>query len=183
MPFALPLALALIQVLPGAGPGEPSPAVNWALGAPARQSSTHSGCEAGRAVDGAREGGRGSRSVARTRAEPDSFWEVDLGAAREIEEVRVFLCGAGCGERLRDLAVLVSEEPYRHAKVKETLLQLGVSFAIVWGPLGDLAPDGSRQGWQTIPIRASGRWVRLQRVDGGPLALAEVEVLGPSPGR
>ncbi|HSM50645.1 MAG TPA: hypothetical protein VLA75_04515, partial [Thermoanaerobaculia bacterium] len=92
-------------------------------------------------------------------------------------------CRQGCGERLRDLAVFVSEEPFRHATAKETMLQMGVSFAIVWGPLGDLAEGGSRHDRQTIPIRARGRWVRLQPIHGGPLALAEVEVLGPPPDR
>lgn len=159
---------------------DPARTVNWALGAPARQSSTRFGGDAGRAVDGRQDSDRASRSVALTQDEPDAFWEVDLGAVREVEEIRVFLCRQGCGEQLRDLAVFVSEEPFRHAAAKETMLQMGVSFAIVWGPLGDLAEDGSRQDRQTIPIAARGRWVRLQPVLGGPLALAEVEVLGPA---
>ncbi|MCL4837263.1 MAG: hypothetical protein KJ058_04770 [Thermoanaerobaculia bacterium] len=180
MAFVLLFALVLGPVLPGADPGDPAPAVNWALGAPARQSSTRSGCEAARAVDGEREGERAARSVALTKSEPDSFWEVDLGAVREVEEIRVFLCREGCGARLRDLAVFVSEEPFRHGAAKETMLQLGVSFALVWGPLGDPADGRERAERQTIPIRARGRWVRLQPVEGGSLALAEVEVLGPA---
>ncbi|HSM50090.1 MAG TPA: hypothetical protein VLA75_01665, partial [Thermoanaerobaculia bacterium] len=70
------LAVAWALWLPAAGLGGSVLAVNWALDAPARQSSTRSGYEAARAVDGAQEGDRRSRSVALTKDEPDAFWEV-----------------------------------------------------------------------------------------------------------
>ena len=77
----------------------------------ATQSSTAHNGVAGRAIDGNTDGVYARSSVTHT-AENDkqSWWEVDLGAVREIYHVKLFNRTDCCTDRLRNFNILISNE-------------------------------------------------------------------------
>lgn len=77
------LSLAEVEVLDGR--------VNVALSGEARQKSTASGGEAGRAIDGNTAGDFRLGSVSQSETlEADPWWEVDLGEERPISAIRIW---------------------------------------------------------------------------------------------
>lgn len=136
---------------------------NLAAGKPASQSTTYqAGTEAAKAVDG------DVFSITHTQHESQAWWQVDLGASSQIEQIKVWNRTDCCGERLSNFYVLVSDQPIT------SLGQAGVWNNYVAG----------QAGWpSTIPVGRTGRYVRIQLSGSNWLSLAEVEVLGtPAPG-
>jgi hypothetical protein len=169
---------------------------NWALGKPALQSSTSFGGDASRALDGNRDGAYASNSTTHTSAEHQSYWQIDLGAAYYIDEVRIFNRTDCCSERLRDFVVFFANnvEGFRSPDLQSTLSQGGPSTATavhlipVFQP-GDIDPQtGERLPRHTLALTPnmcgdhSGRGclmrhLRIQLAGDGPLSLAEVELV------
>lgn len=141
------------------------PTVNLAQGQSASQSSTLVGGVAGRGVDGNTNGNFAAGSVTHTGVDNPSWWEVDLGAPRQIQSVEVWNRTDCCSNRLIDFYVLVSDDP---------------------NPMpGDLDIFESFQS--TVPNPATevavgqmGRYVRIFKPTG-LVSLAEVQVWGPQP--
>jgi len=153
-----PLSLAEVRVL---GQGAPPVLTNGALGRPTTQSSTFGGAVSSRAVDGDTDGNFANGSVSHTTNQIDSRWQVDLGADQQIELVNVWNRTDCCGSRLSNYYILVSSTPNP---------QVGTATFERF----ESAPAGSPTA---IGVGAVGRYVVVQKVGQGPLALAEVEVL------
>jgi hypothetical protein len=75
---------------------------NLAQGKHATQSSSLAGADASLAVDGNVDGAFVHKSVAHTLRERGAWWEVDLGAERELSSIEVWNRTDCCAERLRN---------------------------------------------------------------------------------
>ena len=132
---------------------------NIALGKSTSQSSTSFGAEASRAVDGNTNGEFSQNSVTHTANSIQPFWQVDLGAIHDIDEIVLFNRTNCCSERLNNFTVSVLDA------AGETVFSQFVSNV----------PNPSL----SINARGiSGRQVRVQLNGTGTLSLAEVEVFG-----
>jgi len=141
--------------------------INYALWKTASQSSVDYDGVPERAVDGDTNGDWHAGSVTHTRGEPESWWQVDLGAVAEIDEIAVWNRGDCCAERLTDYYVLVSDLPFTSASLDEALAQPGV-----WSQhFAETAGRPTR-----VDVGRTGRYVRVQLAGNEPLALAEVQV-------
>ncbi|HYN83660.1 MAG TPA: discoidin domain-containing protein [Pyrinomonadaceae bacterium] len=147
----------------------PAAASNLALGRAATQVSTGFGGSAARAVDGDTDGGWTHNSVTATLQEAQAWWEVDLGASRQIDSIKVWNRTDCCGSRLANFYVLVSDTPFASTDLTATLSQPGVSGFHTAGQAG--RPT-------TINVSRTGRYVRVQLTGTNYLSLAEVEVIG-----
>ena len=86
-----------------------SQTASLSFGAPATQSSTSDSLDAGRAVDGAYGGFYKNRALSSTLNEASPWWQVDLGAIYDLEEMLIWNRREDCcRDRLRDFYVLVS---------------------------------------------------------------------------
>lgn len=146
----------------GTQPPPTSGSPNLALNRPATQSSTSQWSQpndAKGAVDGNVSGGFGFH----TESQPNPWWQVDLGAARVLNEIRIFNRRDCCSERARTLQVLLSND--------------GVSWTRVFSNPGTVfGADGA-------PLRVSvkglsARFVRLQLAETNYFHLDEVQVYG-----
>ncbi len=84
---------------------------NVARGKTATQSSTGFGGPANRAVDGNTSGAWGNRSVTHTNLDNQPWWQVDLGAAYDISEIKIFNRTDCCKERLNQFRIIYSDRP------------------------------------------------------------------------
>ncbi|GLW96769.1 alpha-L-fucosidase [Microtetraspora sp. NBRC 16547] len=144
--------------------------VNLALGKPATQSSLGWGGVPERAVDGNTSGVFGQGSVTHT-AEPSNqaWWQVDLGAADTLAEVRIYNRTDCCADRLRNYWVMTSEQEIRGQTVDEAKSSPGVTATRQAATAG--TPSVIDLGG------VKGRYVRIQLESAtDPLSLAEVEV-------
>ena len=154
---------------------------NYAVSGEATQSSTHSDAIADRAIDGDTNGAYSGGSVSHTAQSPESamnqpWWQVDLGAMKEIGAVNVWnRTDSCCVQRLSDFYVLIADEPFGNDDLA-TLLQRGDVTAQRFtapGPVPRLT---------TATFTGDARYVRVQLATTGvPLHLAEVEVYPPAP--
>ena len=149
----------------GAAPGD----VNLALGKPVQQSSTDWGGEVRRAVDGNTDGNWGGNSVSHTANQAMPWWQVDLGAAQGIRNIRIWNRTDCCGERLAKFHVLVSDYPFASGDLNVARQQPGV-----W----DYYHDAVAGRTTDISVNRNGRYVRVQLSGANYLQLAEVEVFG-----
>src|SRR5262249_47824249 len=96
---------------------------NWALHRSANQSSVALGGVPARAVDGNENGNWNVGSVTHTNQEIDPFWEVDLGAAHYIDEIRIYNRTDCCAERLSNFVVFFSNSKagFQHPDLASTL--------------------------------------------------------------
>jgi hyaluronoglucosaminidase len=103
-------------------------------------------------------------------AEPQPWWQVDLGATLPIESVQVHNRVDCCAERVTDYHVLVSAEPFP-ATLAEALAAPGVVSH------HESATAGRPT---TIELTATGRYVRIWLATTVPteLNLAEAQVFG-----
>jgi len=161
------LSLAEVQVL-----GTGTSVTNLALRKPATQSSTLSGYPndgPGSAVDGNSDGNFFDGSVTHTNADPNAWWQVDLGASATISSIQIANRTDCCGDRLTDYWVFVSDAPFLDTDTPATLMNRAGTFH-------------SHQTTSTvntqIVVGTSGRYVRVQLSGTGNLSLAEVMVLG-----
>jgi len=142
---------------------------NLALKKKARQSSTGYGGDPQRAVDGNTDGNYSANSVTHTDNQKEAWWEVDLGRAQSIREIKIWNRTDCCSERLSDFVVLVSEQPFRSSSLDDAL-----NDSSVWS----YPVDGVAQRETSVPVDVSGRYVRIQLRGSNWLSLAEVKVLG-----
>jgi len=106
-------------------------------------------------------------------AEPQPWWQVDLGATTNIETVEIYNRLDCCAERVRDYYALVSAQPFA-ASLAEALAAPGVVSV-------HEAEQAGRP--TTIDIPSAGRYVRVWLAATAPqeLNMAEVQVLGRLP--
>jgi alpha-L-fucosidase 2 len=164
------LSLAEVQVF-GTG-GAPAP-TNVALGKAASQSSTFPGYATdgpSSAVDGNQDGNFFDGSVTATNADPNAWWQVDLGASTAVSSVVVWNRTDCCGTRLNDFWVFISDTPFLATDTPTTLQNRPGTF----GSHQTAVPNPST----TIATGAQGRYVRLQLSGANYLSLAEVQVFG-----
>lgn len=154
------VSLAEVQVF---GSAVSVSSFNVAQGRPASQSSTAAGGVAARAVDGNTNGNWGGASVTHTFVDDPAWWEVDLEEARTIDSIEIWNRTDCCGERLSNYYVLVSNSPNPQPG------QGGIFEQFLTGQAG--SPT-------SIPVNASGRYVRVQKLEAGLVSLAEVRVIG-----
>ena len=143
------------------------PITNWARSATATQSSTAHGNGPSIATDG-KVFSLISGSVTNTNSEKEAWWEADLGASREIGEVRIWNRLKNGRDRLRDFYVFVSTEPLESKSLSETIAQPGVKAYYHEG-IADWATS--------FPHLGEGRHIRIQLTGEESLSLAEVQVL------
>ncbi len=143
--------------------------INLAMGKMASQSSTGYGGEPQRAVDGNTDGNYWANSVSHTNNAPQEWWQVDLGGVRDIGRIRVWNRTDCCAERLSKFYIFVSDEPFVTTGLRDILNTPGVWHAYV-----EKLETRNRE----IPVKKSGRYVRIQLAAADYLSLAEVEVLG-----
>ena len=144
-----------------------------AVGKPAAQSSTLApGTDvAAHAVDGNTDGKLSAGSVSHTFGQPNAWWQVDLEKSVSIGSIRVWNRTDCCRDRLSDYWVFVSDAPFGPKDTPETLEKR----AGTWSSHQPAYPDPVT----TIPVKAAGRYVRVQLSGNNYLSLAEVEVFGP----
>jgi hypothetical protein len=163
------LSLAEVQVF---GLGAPAPA-NLSQGKVAAQSSIAQGAVLGfasAAVDGNTDGNFYDGSVTATNLDPNSWWQVDLGASAAVSSITIFNRTDCCSSRLNDYWIFVSDSPYLSNDSPATLQNRAGTFAIHQTTTPNPAA--------TIPIGAQGRYVRIQLSSPNYLSLAEVQVFG-----
>jgi hypothetical protein len=164
------LSLAEVQVFGIFGPPAPT---NLAQGKAASQSSTFPGFAtdgAASAVDGNTDGNFGDGSVTATNADPNAWWQVDLGATAAVSSVIVWNRTDCCGSRLNDYWVFISNTPFLATDTPATLQNRAGTFA----SHQTVAPNPSI----AIAAGAQGRYVRVQLTGTNYLSLAEVQVFG-----
>lgn len=125
---------------------------------------------ASRAVDGITDGRWSQNSVTCSAKEKEPWWEVDLGSVVPITRVRLYNRTDCCVERLSNLRVFISAEPFTSAALAEIEKH---------GDVVTLAHHGVVQGDVNLPVPGSsvqGRYVRVQLVGEEYLSLAEVSV-------
>ena len=142
---------------------------NLALGKPAVQSSTGSGGDASRAVDGNTNGNFAGNSVTHTGSENQPWWQVDLGSVHQIGAIILWNRTDCCSFRLSNFYVLVSDAPFISTNLAATISQAGVSNYYTSGAVGTA---------KEIGVYRSGRYVRVHLAGTEILSLAEVEVRG-----
>jgi len=142
---------------------------NLAIKRAARQSSMDYGGAAERAVDGNRDGNYWANSVTHTGNARNEWWEVDLGGQKQIRQIKIWNRTDCCSERLSNFYVMVSPHPFPGGD-----LQTALNTGTIWSY--QHAAAAGRE--TTLPVTATGRYVRIQLAGQNWLSLAEVEVSG-----
>jgi hypothetical protein len=133
---------------------------NLAVGRPATQSSTYSDAAASRATDGNVNGNLSVfNSVTHTNSEAQAWWQVDLGATKNLSSVVLYNRTDCCSERLSNFDLQLSND--------------GTTWTTAHSYNG---PAASRTA---IALASSGRFVRVRLRGTNFLSLAEVQVFGP----
>ena len=153
------LSLAEVQVY---GPGG-APPVKVA----SESSQLPGSPPASAAIDGNTDGNFFDGSVTATNADPNAWWQVDLGATTTINTITIWNRTDCCATRLSDYWVFVSNSPFL-ATDTPTSSSVTPVFAIHQ----TTAPNPS----VTIPVGLPGRYVRVQLNGTNYLSLAEVQV-------
>jgi len=103
-------------------------------------------------------------------AEPQPWWQVDLGATTDIETVKIYNRVDCCAERVKDYYVLVSAQPFAG------------SLADALAAPGVVSVHEEEQAGRptTIDLPAQGRYVRVWLASAAPqeLNMSEVQVFG-----
>jgi hypothetical protein len=141
---------------------------NLAIGAKSRQSSTSAPDDehgAWNGNDGQMDGViRGVTKIAHTARERRPWWQVDLGKSTEIESVQVWGKHPSFARRLTNVSVIVSEnDPAKSAD--------GATGAMRIFRVPGMIRDGD-----IIPVRSTGRFVRLELAGEGYFVASEVQV-------
>ena len=150
----------------------PNPS-NVALNKSATQSSTLSiggiTGSASKAVDGNTNGVffTNPSSVSATNNEYQAWWEVDLGANYNIEQINIYNRTDG-SDRTHDAYIMVSSTPFTSGNLNDALAQADFQ-QLITGLLG--SPS-------TVNLASPGRYVRIQLNGSGYLVLGELEVMG-----
>lgn len=137
----------------------------------ASQISTQFSGEASRAIDGNTEGSFWSPvgTVSLTSWEVNTWWELDLGAIANIEEVKIWNRTDCCEDILKDYHVFISDVPFSSTSLDATINQSGI--------FNDFQSEAAARP-TSLAVNRTGRYLRIQLSDQGFLALSEVEVIG-----
>lgn len=145
--------------------------VNLAKDQSASQSTTAFGGVASRAVDGNPNSSWAGGSISHTSdSDPatQAWWQVDLGAIKDISTIRIFNRTDCCSDRLSNFHIFVSDVPFTSNTVSGTQAQTGVMDIPYSGTLSDAG---------IFTANRTGRYVRIQLTTAGTiLHLAEVKV-------
>ncbi len=156
----------------GGSNGDCTSTTNLAVNKPASQSGTQLGSVASRANDGNTDGNYwGSNSVSNTDWVNNAWWEVDLGAVYNIEEINLWNRTDCCQSTFANYHVFISNTPFTSTDLNTTINQNGVT---------NLFQSGIAGTPSNIPNTGTGRYVRVQLAGQGALVMAEVEILGCS---
>lgn len=119
------------------------------------------------ACDGILEGSLEEGSIAATRVENESWWEVDLGAVYNISEVVLNNRMDCCQGDLSNFFIFISDVPFLSKSAQTTLAEPNVRTYFV----GDVGNEAA------IAVGHEGRYVRLQYPGEGGLGLSEVGII------
>ncbi|HLK67312.1 MAG TPA: discoidin domain-containing protein [Bryobacteraceae bacterium] len=142
----------------------------------ATQSSSYPGSPSPNvAIDGNTDGNYGDGSVTATNLDSNPWWQLDQSTSVSISSIVIWNRTDCCSSRLSDYWVFVSDTPFQPGDTPSTLASRAGTFA----SHQTSAPSPST----TIPVGASGRYVRVQLSSSGYLSLAEVQIIvgGPPP--
>lgn len=142
---------------------------NVAFNKPATQSSINQGGIADRAVDGNTSGNfYEDYSISLTNWENNAWWEVDLGAVYDIQDIKIYNRTDADMDQLKDFHIFVSDVAFVDTDLYATKIQYAVDdyFETSQG----LTPT-------EVAVNRSGRYVRVQLENSGFLGIAEVEVI------
>ena len=151
---------------------------NVALNKSATQSSTITANgitgSASKAVDGNTSGvfftgNNNTSSVSATQNEYQAYWQVDLGAEYNLEQVKIYNRTDGT-DKTDDCYLIISSTPFGNADLNTALAQANYSH-YEQGAVGTPSIEN-------LPSGTSGRYLRIQLQSTGYLVLAEVEVFG-----
>lgn len=161
------LSLAEVEVF--------TPSVNLALQGKASQSSTWNQSVASRAIDDNTGGNWHSEEVTHTDLGSQNYWDLDLGAIKSINSIKIWNRTDCCSNRLTNFHVFVSNNPFTGATVADSKGQTGVF---------EYYNVDAASTTTNIPVNRTGRYVRIQleNTDANSgdnvLSLAEVQVFG-----
>ena len=159
---------ALAAILPASAALAQGPANVARYGLASQSSTAHNGFAA-RAIDGNPDGVWTNSSVTHTDSLPDSWWEVDLGGPRVLEEIVLHNRADCCWDRLSNFRVSV------HDGVGEVF---GQDFFTASGGVGQGASLSVPLPAGTLGERVRVKILGLNLSGTGHLSLAEVEVMG-----
>ena len=149
-----------------------SSVTNLAPGKPVTQSSTAYGGVPERAIDNNTSGNWSAGSISHTGNELSPYWQIDLQAVYNIDNVEVWnRTDACCVARMANYYIFVSDVPFASGDLNTTLNQSGV-----WNSFNANYPNPST----SILVNRTGRYVRVQLANQGELSMAEVRVFGSS---
>lgn len=139
--------------------------VSLATGKTATQSSTAFGGVASRAVDGNYDGTYNNGSVTHTN-NARAWWQVDLGANKNISWIMLYNRTDCCYTRLSDFVVEYATN------------SAGPFTVFTGGNFGGVAPTNSGVVYIDLPKRVNARYVKVRLLSGSILSLTEVVVAG-----
>ena len=137
----------------------------------ATQSSTGFSGVAERAIDGNTSGIWSHGSITHTGLTSQPWWSAELSSQANIEEVVLWNRTNCCSNRLSDFYLLISEAPFATNSLSELLSDSNVWSSFHAGAVGESV---------SIPVEATGQYVRVQLTGQNFLSLAEVQVYGVS---
>lgn len=151
-------------------PPEPTNATQLTLSS-ATQSSTGFAGVASRATDGNTNGNYNDQSVTHTaNNDAQPWWQASLESVANVAEIELWnRTNNCCSSRLSDFYVFVSDTPFVSNDVDDTL-----DDPDVWSYFHDGAVGNS----VSIPVNATGKYIRIQKTGSSALSLAEVIVSG-----
>ena len=151
--------------------GECTSPSNLAFNQPAIQSSTYGNGQASYAVDGNTTGtSPWSANLQHTQFESQPWWEVDLGAVSQIEQIKLFNRSDAYQNRLKNFYLFISDGSMAAtASLNELINDPTVQHIQFPGTVGSS---------EVIAVGLSGQYVRIQLSGSGILHMAEVEVMG-----
>ncbi|RQH17285.1 hypothetical protein D5R40_33425, partial [Okeania hirsuta] len=104
-----------------------------------------------------------------TQSESNAWWQIDLGSVQNIDTINILNRTDCCQGRLNDYHVLVSDEAFASTDLAGSIAQSGVS---------DFHDPTHSTGTRRIPVKRSGRYIRVQLSGTNYLHLGEVEIMG-----
>ncbi|MEM6633241.1 MAG: discoidin domain-containing protein [Bacteroidota bacterium] len=147
---------------------------NLALNQPSSQSSTYGNGVAGLANDGNLSGSSPwSADLQHTTNELNPWWEVDLRAFSQIDQVQIINRSEGGLDRLSNFYILVSAFSMQGMDLNTLLNDNSIEQIHFPGPAGTEA---------IFTTNITGRYVRVQLAANGILHMAEVKVMGCASG-
>ena len=139
---------------------------------PATQSSSLTASStADKAVDGNTDGVFNHGFMSATRQDDNAWWQVDLGASKEVSFIDIWNRSDVAMELLSDFEVFLSETPFTSTDLDATRQQAGVTRHVV---------NGEAARPTRVEVNSTTRYVRIQLTQTNYLILSEVQVFGPA---